>query len=79
MDVLNFTVAAELLGAVEDVVKTHLTGDSRYTQGFWEDVQAFVHAIDWKADTWIFGLFLLELLDILLILVSRRRREHEKT
>ena len=76
MDGFNWTEAAsELMGTVEDVLKTHLTGDHRYTQSFTEDVQAFVHAIDWKSDMWIFGLFLVELVDVLVILVNRRSWE----
>ncbi|CAK9110120.1 unnamed protein product [Durusdinium trenchii] len=74
MEGLNFS-ASEWLGAVEDVLKSHLTGENRYTQSFTEDVQAFVHAIDWRTDFWIFGLFLVEFLDLLMVVINRRSWE----
>lgn len=80
MEGFNLTEAASgLMGAVEDVLKTHLTGDHRYTQSFSEDVQAFVHAIDWRSDLWIFGLFLVELVDVLIIVINRRSWERLAT
>mmetsp|Transcript_1744 Transcript_1744/g.3135 ORF Transcript_1744/g.3135 Transcript_1744/m.3135 type:complete len:172 (-) Transcript_1744:59-574(-) len=78
MDAANETFAASaasLLGAVEDVLRTQLSGEHRYTQSFSEDVQAFVHAIDWRKDSWIFVLFVVEFMDLLMILASRRSWE----
>eukprot|EP00913_Durusdinium_trenchii_P023929 g22472.t1 len=49
--------------------------ENRYTQSFTEDVQAFVHAIDWRTDFWIFGLFLVEFLDLLMVVINRRSWE----
>eukprot|EP00931_Biecheleriopsis_adriatica_P010405 TRINITY_DN111481_c0_g1_i1.p1 TRINITY_DN111481_c0_g1~~TRINITY_DN111481_c0_g1_i1.p1 ORF type:complete len:176 (+),score=39.58 TRINITY_DN111481_c0_g1_i1:75-602(+) len=65
----------DMLGQAEAALKSHLFGDARYTQSFWEDTQAFVHAIDWRTDTWIFGLLGLEFLIFLLIVLSRRSWE----
>eukprot|EP00930_Biecheleria_cincta_P091224 TRINITY_DN80736_c0_g1_i1.p1 TRINITY_DN80736_c0_g1~~TRINITY_DN80736_c0_g1_i1.p1 ORF type:complete len:179 (-),score=32.81 TRINITY_DN80736_c0_g1_i1:89-604(-) len=63
------------MDAVEDALKSALFGEHRYTQSFWEDVQAFVHAIDWRTDTWIFGLLGFELMILLIILWNRRSWE----
>ncbi|CAE7263697.1 tmem18, partial [Symbiodinium pilosum] len=78
MDAANETIAgsaAGLLSAVEDVLRTQLSGEHRYTQNFWEDVQAFAHAIDWRKDTWIWALFVVEFVDLLCIVASRRSWE----
>ncbi|OLQ07168.1 Transmembrane protein 18 [Symbiodinium microadriaticum] len=78
MDDENGTLAesaAGVLRAVEDVLRTQLSGEHRYTQSFWEDVQAFAHAIDWRKDTWIWMLFMVELIDLICIFLSRRSWE----
>mmetsp|Transcript_54543 Transcript_54543/g.97397 ORF Transcript_54543/g.97397 Transcript_54543/m.97397 type:complete len:170 (+) Transcript_54543:84-593(+) len=65
----------EGMGSVEEALKSALFGEHRYTQSFWEDVQAFAHAVDWWSDLWIFGLFSFEAIILMLILWNRRSWE----
>jgi len=52
-----------------------LGGQYAYTQGFWEDVQAFLHAVDWRNDRWLFGLFAVEAMILSFVVFSRRHWE----
>mmetsp|Transcript_90032 Transcript_90032/g.155985 ORF Transcript_90032/g.155985 Transcript_90032/m.155985 type:complete len:172 (+) Transcript_90032:52-567(+) len=57
---------------LEEAVSNLLTGKHAYTQSFWEDLQAFVHAVDWAKDQWIFGVFAVEVAILCLVVLSRR-------
>mmetsp|Transcript_8095 Transcript_8095/g.20173 ORF Transcript_8095/g.20173 Transcript_8095/m.20173 type:complete len:193 (-) Transcript_8095:141-719(-) len=61
--------------ALQDIIESTLKGSGAYTQGFWEDVQAFVHAIDWAKDQWIFWLFAAEAAMLLIVALNRNRWE----
>eukprot|EP00929_Paragymnodinium_shiwhaense_P078073 TRINITY_DN40391_c0_g1_i1.p1 TRINITY_DN40391_c0_g1~~TRINITY_DN40391_c0_g1_i1.p1 ORF type:complete len:176 (+),score=48.25 TRINITY_DN40391_c0_g1_i1:121-648(+) len=66
------TVYGQMPPEFKEVLDTMLTGKHAYTQGFWEDVQAFVHAVDWWQDRWIWGLIGFEVFMLLLILLNRK-------
>uniref|UniRef100_A0A7S1S490 Transmembrane protein 18 n=1 Tax=Alexandrium catenella TaxID=2925 RepID=A0A7S1S490_ALECA len=63
------------LPPLDDMLHSLLHGKHAYTNGFWEDMQAFVHAIDWQNDRWLFGVFSFEALAFVLVIANRRHWE----
>eukprot|EP00928_Gymnodinium_smaydae_P083395 TRINITY_DN66634_c0_g1_i1.p1 TRINITY_DN66634_c0_g1~~TRINITY_DN66634_c0_g1_i1.p1 ORF type:complete len:199 (+),score=54.95 TRINITY_DN66634_c0_g1_i1:72-599(+) len=62
-------------GAIEDIIAKATSGKHAYTQSFWEDVQAFGHAVDWSQDNWILGILAFEALQLLAVLAWRKHWE----
>mmetsp|Transcript_6289 Transcript_6289/g.20131 ORF Transcript_6289/g.20131 Transcript_6289/m.20131 type:complete len:153 (+) Transcript_6289:32-490(+) len=60
---------------LDEFVHTLLHGKHGYTNGFYEDMQAFLHAIDWRNDRWLFLIFLLEGVAFLFVVANRRHWE----
>mmetsp|Transcript_129384 Transcript_129384/g.258310 ORF Transcript_129384/g.258310 Transcript_129384/m.258310 type:complete len:174 (+) Transcript_129384:89-610(+) len=63
------------LPPLQDFIGDLLSGKHAYTSSFWDDVQAFVHAIDWRNDQWIFAVFGMEFLFFVFAVVNRNRWE----
>eukprot|EP00933_Yihiella_yeosuensis_P034387 TRINITY_DN27889_c0_g1_i1.p1 TRINITY_DN27889_c0_g1~~TRINITY_DN27889_c0_g1_i1.p1 ORF type:complete len:233 (+),score=34.21 TRINITY_DN27889_c0_g1_i1:95-700(+) len=62
-------------GMAKEMLSDVLKGKHAYTQNFYEDVQAFVHAISWQKDIWIWGILGIELLLIFMTLGCRKSAE----
>mmetsp|Transcript_44935 Transcript_44935/g.82055 ORF Transcript_44935/g.82055 Transcript_44935/m.82055 type:complete len:169 (+) Transcript_44935:147-653(+) len=60
---------------VNSVLQEALSGEYAYTQGPWEEAQAFYHAVSWSKDKWIFGIFAYEAVVYLTVLICRRHWE----
>mmetsp|Transcript_74722 Transcript_74722/g.173060 ORF Transcript_74722/g.173060 Transcript_74722/m.173060 type:complete len:164 (-) Transcript_74722:171-662(-) len=65
----------EDLPPLNELLGTLLRGPHGYTRSFWEDVQAFVRAVDWNQDRWLFLVFAFEAFEFLLVVGNCRHWE----